>query len=124
MINKTVLKGVITYKGMVRTMKNKDKPTMEFGLSYNSLTKVIYMNNIICSVIGSFVRIVDENLSIGDTVMIVGFLTTVEINLKSTTVLNVESLEPLTTKKNIMFRDDGVDTEVFDKYIYGFDINR
>ena len=120
MINKILLKGTITYKGSISL--NKKGPYMEFGLAYNSLTKIKQVHSITCIAIGKVVQIIDEDLSLKDTIMIVGFLTTTERDLKRTIVLNVESLEPLTTSKNVYFRDDGVDTELFDKWIDGFDI--
>ena len=122
MINKVMLKGVITYKN--KFPPKKDEIIMEFGLSYNSLTKIRYMNSIVCYANGKVAKIIDEDLIVKDTIMVVGFLTTRTISMQEKIVLNVEQLEPLKTTKNVLFRDASVDAELFDKFINGFDINK
>ena len=122
MINKVLLKGVITYKNLI-PLENGEM-FIEFGLSHNSLTKRKHVNNIITYATGEVAKIIDEHLVVKDTVMVVGFLGTRMINMQERTVLFVQSLEPIKTTKNVLFKDNGVDNELFDKFINGFDINR
>lgn len=122
MVNKVLLKGIITYKQKIPN--DEDKTIIEFGLSYNSLTQKQYVNSITCYAHGKIAKIIDEDLIVKDTIFVIGFLTTRRLNMIKKLVLNIEIIEPLKTRKNVLFRDKGVDNELFDKYISGFDINK
>jgi hypothetical protein len=120
MINNVTVKGIISYKTILRKNK-RDREYIEFGLAFNSVTATPKVYKIVCQALDKQARFVSNYLSPGDIIIINAFMTTKIFDCKEIPILNMNTFELVKTNKNLTLTDKSIDESLFAKHIKGFD---